>query len=1177
MNMLKDRKLWTGLDWREEDPDRETGLASRRGAAAADADILQLALMQPGFEARFTYEQAADWRDREVLSLEVWIPKGHTLELTLRVYPLRFGRPEYVESTAAFAAVSGEGWTTVELARDAFDCIGAAPALWRLVHQLGLAARLTNAENEPVGKEIALRRLELKRKSRVALRAARLSQTALPQQTAEYRIEVSNETDSRQAVTLKLDAYGFESLPATVKPSMLLLKARETKQVVVRASMHDGVAPGGCEKLTLSALPDGDSAHAQRLLLYAVRPLPHPYMIHTEAGWDGVQRNVACYDWAREELAEYIRRAEAWAVPEPRGAGAAYAFELAERFNLHAAGVAWRLTGRRDLLDKVQLFMRRFADPQHGYPATDAPALHIYASDGELALPTPRAVKVCGGGLIHEGEFMLDVASVYDLTYEADGWHMEDHRRIEAAFRLFIAKTDWMITDGDTNNIPSGGMIGALLCSLAIQDMHWVRRFIDGPGGFIDMVSTGVMDDGWYFEGASNYVLLFADMFTRLIQACEPWGFNLKERYVPPSYNPNAMLSPWSLPREQPFLGMSFAKYGPVQRNYRTVKDVWDAMLPFVDERGILVGNNDTTDKDAVRGYDLAYYVWRDPRYAAVIRGRNRRDLVYGVGELPEASGAASEETAAKSAYADNVGLAILRSAGGDSSSRLQAVVKYGSHGGYHGHFDRTGLTALKRYGKNAYGPLASWFGYDSFMFKMWVQASMSHNMVVVDGKMQEPAESQRLLFHSGELLQACVVETHARWSDPPYGGQTPYPQSFPQEKGWIEGRQLPEPPESRAQGSLGRFGEPIRQRRLVGVTSDYVLLADYVCGEETHIYDCLHHYQGFLGLEGQSVRHLHHTGKMFEDPYGSGQFITDCDWHGCEAPVVARFSHQYDRLNDDSEGRHMQHSEEGRMDLNLHSLWPPQQELMTGWYAEGAPVHKQLHYEVLGDGELLERGRSGIWILGARRLHIPLAGQSVLTLRVQVERSQRKTVFWGNPVIVLADGRRIALTELPMRKHNIDEGNGIGLDYYGGPVHLEGEQYADALPFEPLDDQLPAVAEVDLRGLEAAAFEAVIGGDYPLGLDSARRKTISVRVTGREACFLTLLEPHEQPPAVIRAEAAAADRIRVQLADGRRHEIELNGLQGDGSQLRIRILESAGGRLLREEQARADRDPRAR
>ncbi|AFH61132.1 COG1470 family protein [Paenibacillus caseinilyticus] len=1148
MKRIEDLRAWSGMNLRV-------------GEAADDA--IPSAAVSPGVEAVFQYDHAEDWRSWEALALEVWVPAGTVVELTVKVYPLCIGRPEYIPVTTAVLAVTGQGWTPVEAAFERFDAKRAAPAFWRLIAKVGLTVRYASGEQaEPM----PIRRIRLQAKGGLRMHAERLSRSALPGETVRYNLTVRNESKEPQAVVLGVEQYGYESMETRLEPAMLLLQPGESGVVAFTAVMHEGIAPGGCEEHQLYAVPNGDSSRAKRLKLYTARALPHPYILHTEAGWEEVRRHVQTYAWARKELEACVRTAEAWIVPETRGAGEPYAFELAERFNLHAASVAWKLTGRPEFRDKAALLLKRLADEESGYPATDSPYLHIYAAAEELELRTPRGPKVCGGGLIHEGEFMLDAASCYDLLHDSGAFSAEEHRRIESAFRIYIEKADWMITDGDTNNIPSGGMAGALLCALAIQDMRWVRRFIDGPGGFKDMVAAGVMDDGWYFEGASNYVVLFADMFTRLVHACEPWGLGLKDLRVRPAYRKNAMLSPWTERMDRPFLGMSFDKLGPVTRNYRTVKDVWDAMLPFTDVRGILFGVNDSTAKDMVRWYDLAYHVWRDPSYVSVIRGADRRDLLYGVGELPEPPADHSE----RSACADNTGLAILRSrrdAAGNSAP-IAAVIKYGSHGGYHGHFDRTALTALMRHGKNAYGPLASWYGYGSFLFKMWVQASLSHNMVAVDQRMQEPAEAKRLLFHSGEMLQVCAVETTARWMDPPYGGQTPYPESFPEERGWIEGRDMPVPPVPRAQGDTGTSSEPVLQRRLVAVTDDYVVVADYLRGEEEHTFDSLHHYQGFEGLEARELRHLRHTGQMNGDPYGAGQFITDCDWYACGGPAKVRFSHHYDRQRDDSAGRHILHNEEGRMHLHLHSLWPPRQEVMTGWYAEADPVNKRVTYEVTGDGEVLAEGRFGAWILGTRQVSVPLEGTRELRLRVTVDRSVKKTVFWGDPVVILADGRRLPVTELPVRYENVDRGSGAGTDYYGGPVHLAGMPYPAALPFEPLDPQLPAAAVFNLTGVKAASFESVLGGDYPAGLDPARRKTVSIRSKGREAAFIAILEPHEGTSAIRSAEAFSADLIRVTLTDGRVQEISIHGMNGDGKDLGIRIRESRDGGMVREEES---------
>jgi hypothetical protein len=90
----------------------------------------------------------------------------------------------------------------------------------------------------------------------------------------------------------------------------------------------------------------------------------------------------------------------------------------------------------------------------------------------------------------------------------------------------------------------------------------------------------------------------------------------------------------------------------------------------------------------------------------------------------------------------------------------------------------------------------------------MWVQTSLAHNMVVVDKKMQRPRPGKIVLFHDEHNYKACVVETLSEWSDVPYGGQTPYPQTFPDEKCKIEGRYILPPPYKRRQGDIGEYTE---------------------------------------------------------------------------------------------------------------------------------------------------------------------------------------------------------------------------------------------------------------------------------------------------------------------------------------------------------------------------------
>ena len=106
--------------------------------------------------------------------------------------------------------------------------------------------------------------------------------------------------------------------------------------------------------------------------------------------------------------------------------------------------------------------------------------------------------------------------------------------------------------------------------------------------------------------------------------------------------------------------------------------------------------------------------------------------------------------------------------------------------------------------------------------------------MVVVDEKMQEATPGAQLLFHTGKPMQATAVETTARWSNPPYGGMVYdyVPVKTFAEKTWREGRFVPIPEKLPGYGTLTDFTEPILQRRLMVVTDDYVVLADFVKGD---------------------------------------------------------------------------------------------------------------------------------------------------------------------------------------------------------------------------------------------------------------------------------------------------------------------------------------------------------
>ena len=314
---------------------------------------------------------------------------------------------------------------------------------------------------------------------------------------------------------------------------------------------------------------------------------------------------------------------------------------------------------------------------------------------------------------------------------------------------------------------------------------------------------------------------------------------------------------------------------------------------------------------------------------------------------------------------------------------------------------------------------------------------------------------------------------------------------------------------------------------------------------------------------------------------------MTDCDWYSVNAPAVARYIERWGP-GADNEGSRSIGNEDGVLKLDVHSLWPPQQEIMIGTAPEMREVQKRLFYTVRGDGKNLTDSKFGAWILGKDDIDVSIAGVKQLELETKTELAKLPTLFWANARIVTKDGKDIPLSELPVKFENVRQPPGVGQasrlspskneksetgatpvlhDYFGGPIKIVGEEYKSATPAEPDNENQPAFVRVDLSGVNAVRFQATIGGDYPLGDESQRRKVTAIRAAnGSEAHFLTLIEPYENQSAVKSAVASSADKLRVELNDGRVQEIEIQNFDGDGKNIVLQLTETKDGEILRRE-----------
>lgn len=178
--------------------------------------------------------------------------------------------------------------------------------------------------------------------------------------------------------------------------------------------------------------------------------------------------------------------------------------------------------------------------------------------------------------------------------------------------------------------------------------------------------------------------------------------------------------------------------------------------------------------------------------------------------------------------------------------------------------------------------------------------------------------------------------------------------------------------------------------------------------------------------------------------------------------------------------------------------------------------------------------------------------------------------MFWGEALLILADGREIPLSKLPCQKNNVLENSfGYDKDYMGGRINMNGENYAWGLPAEPqeLDDE--AVYTFDLTNLNAVRLRTVVGGDYPLGDETERRKTLGITANGSSARFLTVVEPYESNGKIESVKAFSEDSLIVRLKDGREHRFFISGMDAENDKLSVRMQEWMNGKLMKEERTR--------
>lgn len=980
-------------------------------------------------------------------------------------------------------------------------------------------------------KSIAVQGAEVR--GMTALRARALAvacevrgKSAQPGETVHYQAMVTNVLEYPAMVQVRQRCEGWECMFASIAPEVFLLEAGASQMVDIALTVPEYLPAGGHEESRFHFICNGDSATQVELQLVTMSALPHPCIYHDTKGWQEAGRRGRELPQFRESYNTYMADADAYAVQPPE-VDKPYCYPTQVEHDLMSCAYAYGMTDNPVYAEKIAAFFRYF--------------IQVY----------PVRQRGCSQSYVQEGHFFQHLAIGYDMIRNAGVLTAQEHEEIERCFRLYMEILDQHLCSGHTSNWLLSEITGAVYCAMALGDPERVLRFTMGNGGTRQQLIRGAFNDGWWYECSVSYNTWVSSMLLHTARVLGLMGIDWVHTAFPTSYS-RFNDATWMGQAEPLRFDMDNERRGAINRTSITIKDIFDAPLPYLDSRGVIFGICDSYER-MLEGvhfgstYELAYHYYRDPAYVPLIRHMSMQDCVFGVEDLP-----GGEISPARNACSDNIGVAMLRSnaPGRTAQEQIQAVLRYGSHGYAHGHFDRASLLSVMRYGRSFFNPEHVWWGYPHFMYKFYVQNSMTKNMVVVDEKHQNVSDSRLALFATGDQIQAACVETEVTWSYPPYGGMV-YDENEPLEaRCRFNGCTLPKVENAPAFGQVTGHTEPIHTRRLMVVAEDYIVLFDDLQGTQEHRFSNLFQIKGFEGLGGQ-MEAAGHTRRFTDDLLSDGQFITDCCHYEAQGETVARFCTVFGD-EEDLRGTRSEHNTPGMLKMDVHTAWPKETHQVLGLVAEDHHMYIPVRYSCLADERIEAQGEFGAWLGYTEAIHCDVRGADTLTLKLRclpllTEQldpfDSKQGLFLGDAVLTLADGSTRRLAELPIQRINVDEGFGIGRDYEGGRVLLTGKEMPDAIPVSAKDHAQDAVLSIDLRGMNAVRFDAELGADAFPGDEQQRRRTYAVQTRGTGARFITVVEPYEDRPMVTEVESPDENTVRVKLADGRTHTLQLEHL----------------------------------
>lgn len=360
-------------------------------------------------------------------------------------------------------------------------------------------------------------------------------------------------------------------------------------------------------------------------------------------------------------------------------------------------GLAHRLTGEKKYADKAGEILLAYADKYTSYPLHDI-----------------NGKERTGGGhvgpqTLDEAVWLIGVCQGADLVW--DRLTAAQQERIESGLLRPAADTIRRHKMG-IHNIQCWKNSAVGLVGLLLGDTELIADAVDSKHGFRQQIAQGINDDGQWYEGAWGYHFYTVNAMAPLVEAGERCGLGL----------------------------YAYRSQGKSYRN------LFEGPLNLAMPNRELPAFNDSSQVSlagSANVFELALTHYGDPQFADLLRSVKRTSLealLYGVEPLPE-----SQVQESVSHNYPAAGYAVLQQGQGRDATWL--CLKYGPHGGGHGHPDKLNFILYSRGKVLGFDPGTGKYGVP--LHAGWQKTTVAHNTLTVDESNQKAATGRCLEFVS--------------------------------------------------------------------------------------------------------------------------------------------------------------------------------------------------------------------------------------------------------------------------------------------------------------------------------------------------------------------------------------------------------------------------------------------